>query len=77
MGVAGGGGCEWCGLPGQHSPRGGKMNIVNEKMFSALNTYFELLSEIKGNPKIIVIFLKFVISGKGGHCDCSPRAPKT
>ena len=32
--------CNWRGRPGQPSPRGGKMNILNEKIwFSALNNF--------------------------------------
>jgi hypothetical protein len=47
MGVTGGG-VQMLRSPRQKSQRGDKMNILNKKYFLPL-TYFELLSQMKGN----------------------------
>jgi len=57
---------------------GGKMNIVNgEENFLHL-TNFKLLRHIKCISKNgCTFFLEFVISVRGDHFYCSPRALKT
>jgi len=47
------------------------------KIVSLYTTNFKLMIEINGSSVIKCgFFVNFVIILRGGHCDCSPRAPK-
>ena len=39
-------GKDWCGRPGQQSPRGGKMNILNKKLDLLHSKNVKLLNQI-------------------------------
>jgi hypothetical protein len=65
------GGGMGCVRPGQHSQRGGelgdKTNILrNDKYFEQF--YKFKITEFE-SQQIIEIFLKLIISVRGGHCD--------
>jgi hypothetical protein len=53
------------------------MNILNEKKKDfKQSTNFKFLTRIYGNSINNLIFVKFIISVKGGHYYYSPRTPK-
>jgi hypothetical protein len=54
---------------------GGKMNTLNENIYSVASINFKLLRQITENPiNVIYAYLKLIISVSGGHYDCSPQA---
>jgi len=66
---------KWCGSVGQHSPRGGKTNILNKKKNNFLcSTNFKLLRQIKENSINNCEFLSFIIFFSGSPCYCLPQA---
>jgi hypothetical protein len=65
---------KWCGSMGQHSPRGGKINILNEKINFLCSTNFKFLRQIKENSINNCEFLNFIIIFSGSPCYCLPKA---
>jgi hypothetical protein len=49
--------------------------ITNETCCTALKKSCKLLNQMQGNP-LDVIFLKCIISVRGGHCDYLTWVPK-
>jgi hypothetical protein len=63
------------GSSGAASPggRGGKLNVLNERNPTFCPQQILIIGPAKQNS-INVIFLKFILSDRGGHCDC-PATP--
>ena len=75
-GVAWREGVEWYERSGWQNLRGRKINTSKEKKNYFLRLQnFKFMRQIKGNS-IIMIFLRYKILVRGGHCNYSPEAPK-
>ena len=63
---------KWCGSAVQHSPRGSKINTLNEKINFLCSTNFKFLRKVKENSINNYEFLIFFFHGS--PCYCLPQA---
>jgi len=65
------------GSMGQHSPKGGKMNILNEKINFLCSTNFKFLRQMKEDSINNCEFLNFIIFSVAALVIACPTHQKT